>query len=121
MLADRMSSKIGTRHQRAERAKWLKSLEQKKEAERLEALAKQQEEESRHIRTFKVPKKKVEIQQIMDQEEDDGLGDNFKKYRRRKSLYKILTDLVPDRLLSHDPPSPIEKRERRTRKAYSYR
>ena len=41
MLADRMSSKIGTRHQRAERAKWLKSLEQKKEAERQEALAKQ--------------------------------------------------------------------------------
>jgi len=92
-----MSSKIGTRFQRAERAKWLKELEQKKEAERLEAIAKQHEEESKLIRGFKVPKKKV--QQIVDQEEDDELADKFKKYRRRKSLYKILTDLVPDRLL----------------------
>lgn len=94
-----MSSKIGTRFQRAERAKWLKELEQKKEAERLEAIAKKHEEESKRIRGFKVPKKNVEVQQIVDQEEDDELGDTFKKYRRRKSLYKILTDLVPERLL----------------------
>ena len=58
----------------------------------------------------------------MDQEEDDGLPESFRKYRRRKSLYKILTELVPDRMLaSADPPFSFERRESRRRQPVSYR